>query len=415
MTNISSKLFNQQVMNSLKSLDSRISELQNETSTGLRTISASSDPILVSELNTGKELLSKFDRYLSNAVTANDRLKLADTVLQSVEPLLTRFSELNIQANTDTLNQSDRLAIKAEVDELRALLMDLANTKDHNDVAIFGGTIGEQTVFGYSDSGRVEYFGDQGNMTLKISDNKNVETSISGLDTFMNVQTSNGVKSVFDIIDNFSEALEMAESGTKDIEVDENSTLLRFQLVDRPVTVNFQIFYEGEAHNVEAKVVNGHLENLKTEIEKLGLGLRVNYESGNALSIATGSNSSAVLSDLVFDPLNNADGSLFKIDVGDKEFLQANQNMSQSLEDFNEAISHVSVKHATLGSKIQAVTTQTEILEQLKITVSEDVSQLQDADLAEVVTELKQLLLNKDAAQQVYAKLNQQTLFDFIR
>ena len=89
--------------------------------------------------------------------------------------------------------------------------------------------------------------------------------------------------------------------------------------------------------------------------------------------------------------------------------------MSQSLGDFNEAISHVSVKHATLGAKIQAVTTQTEILQQFKITVSEDVSELQDADLAEVVTELKQLLLNKDAAQQVYAKLNQQTLFDFIR
>jgi flagellar hook-associated protein 3 FlgL len=414
MTNISSKLFNQQVMNSLKSLDSRISELQNETSTGLRTISASADPILVSELNTGKELLSKFDRYLSNAEIANDRLKLADTVLQSVEPLLTRFSELNIQANTDTLNQSDRLAIKAEVDELRALLMDLANTKDHNDVAIFGGTIGEQAAFGYSDSGRVEYFGDQGNMTLKISDNKNVDTSISGLDTFMNVQTPNGLKSVFDIIDNFSVALEMAESGTKDIEVDENSTLLRFQLADHPAIVNFQIFHEGQAHHVEAKVVNGHLENLQTEIDRLGLGFEV-VTAGNAMSIATDGNSSATLSDLSFDPLDNSDVSLFKIDVGNKRFLQANENMSQSLGDFNAAISHVSVKHATLGAKIQAVTTQTEVLQQFKITVSEDVSELQDADLAEVVTELKQLLLNKDAAQQVYAKLNQQTLFDFIR
>ena len=414
MTNISSKLFNQQVMNSLKSLDSRISELQNETSTGLRTISASVDPILVSELNTGKELLSKFDRYLSNAETANDRLKLADTVLQSIEPLLTRFSELNIQANTDTLNQTDRIAIKAEVDELRTMLMDLVNTKDHNNVAIFGGTIGEQAAFGYSDSGRVEYFGDQGNMSLKISDNKNVDTSISGLGTFMNLQTSNGVKSVFDIIDNFSEALQMAESGTEDIEIGENSTLLRFQLADRPAIVNFQITYEDQTHNVEAKVVNGHLENLEAEIEKLGLGLTV-VADGNAMSIATGSNSSAVLSDLAFDPLGNSDVSLFKIDVGDKRFLQANVNMSQSLEDFNKAISHVSVKHATLGAKIQAVTTQTEILQQFKITVSEDVSELQDADLAEVVTELKQLLLNKDAAQQVYAKLNQQTLFDFIR
>ena len=189
---------------------------------------------------------------------------------------------------------------------------------------------------------------------------------------------------------------------------------MRFQLADRPATVNFQIFYEGQAHQVEAKVVNGHLENLQAEIEKLGLGLAV-VTTGNTMSIATDSTSSAVLSDLSFDPLNNSDVSLFKIDVGDKRFLQTNENMSQSLGDFNDAISHVSVKHATLGAKIQAVTTQTEILQQLKITVSEDVSQLQDADLAEVVTELKQLLLNKDAAQQVYAKLNQQTLFDFIR
>jgi flagellar hook-associated protein 3 FlgL len=414
MTNISSKLFNQQVMNSLKSLDRRISELQSETSTGLRTISASSDPILVSELNNGKELLSKFDRYLGNAETANDRLKLADTVLQSIEPLLTRFSELNIQANTDTLNQSDRLSIKAEVDELKTLLIDLVNTKDSNGVAIFGGTIGELSAFGYSDSGRVEYLGDQGNMSLKISDNKNVETSVSGLDTFMNVQTSNGIKSVFDIIENFSVALEMAGSGTKDIEVGGDPTLLQFQLADRPATVSFKIFHEGQEHNVEAKVVNGHLENLKAEIEELGLGLAV-ATTGNAMSITTESHTSAVLSNLVFDPLDNSETSLFKIKVGENEFLQANQNMSQSLEDFNEAISHVSVKHATLGAKIQAVNTQTEILRQFKMTVTEDVSKLQDADLTEVVTELKQLLLNKDAAQQVYAKLNQQTLFDFIR
>ena len=71
----------------------------------------------------------------------------------------------------------------------------------------------------------------------------------------------------------------------------------------------------------------------------------------------TDSNSSAVLSDLAFDPLDNSDISLFKIDVGEKVFLRANENMSLSLMDFNEAISHVSVKHATLGAKIQAVTT----------------------------------------------------------
>ena len=121
----------------------------------------------------------------------------------------------------------------------------------------------------------------------------------------MNVQTSNGVKSVFDIIDNFSEALEMAESGTKDIEVDENSTVLRFQLADRPAIVNFQIFYEGQAHHVRAKVVNGHLENLQAEIEQLGLGIAV-VTTKKAMSVATDNGSTAVLSDLAFDPLDNS-------------------------------------------------------------------------------------------------------------
>ena len=57
--------------------------------------------------------------------------------------------------------------------------------------------------------------------------------------------------------------------------VDQNSTLLRFQLADRPTIVNFQIFYEGQAHHVEAKVVNGHLENLQAEIECSGLDLQL--------------------------------------------------------------------------------------------------------------------------------------------
>ena len=83
----------------------------------------------------------------------------------------------------------------------------------------------------------------------------------------------------------------------------------------------------------------------------LGLGLAV-VTTGNAMSIATDSNSSAVLSDLSFDPLDNSDVSLFKIDVGDKRFLQANENMS-ILGDFNDAISHVSVKHATLELKFR--------------------------------------------------------------
>ena len=143
MANISSKLFNQQVMTSLKSLDDRISILQEQTSTGKKKLISSDDPVAVGKLNAGKELLTTFNRYLDNAQNASDRLGLADTALMSVEPILIRLSELNIQATNDTLNHQDRLAIRAEVEELKSFLLDIANSRDVNGVAIFGGTAGD--------------------------------------------------------------------------------------------------------------------------------------------------------------------------------------------------------------------------------------------------------------------------------
>jgi flagellar hook-associated protein 3 FlgL len=46
---------------------------------------------------------------------------------------------------------------------------------------------------------------------------------------------------------------------------------------------------------------------------------------------------------------------------------------------------------------------------------SEKVSDLGDADLAAIVTQIQSLLVNRDAAQQAYAKISQNTLFDFIQ
>jgi flagellar hook-associated protein 3 FlgL len=40
---------------------------------------------------------------------------------------------------------------------------------------------------------------------------------------------------------------------------------------------------------------------------------------------------------------------------------------------------------------------------------------LNDADLAKLVTDLQAQLTNREAAQQAFAKIGQQSLFDFIR
>ena len=49
------------------------------------------------------------------------------------------------------------------------------------------------------------------------------------------------------------------------------------------------------------------------------------------------------------------------------------------------------------------------------VLMDEDISKMEDADLAKLVTELQSKIVNRDAAQQAFVKIGQQSLFDFIR
>ena len=58
---------------------------------------------------------------------------------------------------------------------------------------------------------------------------------------------------------------------------------------------------------------------------------------------------------------------------------------------------------------------QADTIQARKLAVTRDISAMGDADLAKLVTELQAQLTNRDAAQQAFAKIGQQSLFDYIR
>ena len=58
---------------------------------------------------------------------------------------------------------------------------------------------------------------------------------------------------------------------------------------------------------------------------------------------------------------------------------------------------------------------QADVIQSRKLAVTKDISAMGDADLAKLVTELQAQLTNRDAAQQAFAKICQQSLFDYIR
>ena len=68
-----------------------------------------------------------------------------------------------------------------------------------------------------------------------------------------------------------------------------------------------------------------------------------------------------------------------------------------------------------MGAQLNKAELQKEAIDQRIMATSERVSDLGDADLAAIVTQIQSLLINRDAAQQAYAKISQNSLFDFLK
>ena len=98
-----------------------------------------------------------------------------------------------------------------------------------------------------------------------------------------------------------------------------------------------------------------------------------------------------------------------------QKMTDADQLVSSSIGNVQDAIDNLSLQRAYVGGQLSKAATQTDVVGARKLAVDKDVSRLGDADLAELVTDLQAQLTNLNAAQAAFAKIGQQSLFDYIR
>ena len=91
------------------------------------------------------------------------------------------------------------------------------------------------------------------------------------------------------------------------------------------------------------------------------------------------------------------------------------QLIASSVMDVKKATDHLSLQRAFLGAQINKAELQKDAIDQRIIATSERISDLGEADMAAIVTQIQSLLVNRDAAQQAYAKISQNSLFDFLK
>ena len=239
---ISTSQMQQQGVFSLLEQQAKLSKLQNQLATGKRMITPADDPAASARALDLEKSIGTLARYSENADRAEHRLQLEEAILDEVSTNLTRLRDLTLQANNATQDAAGRKMIGAEVDQILAHLVELANSSDGNGEHLFGGTRTKTEPF-IASGGQVTYHGDQGQRMNQVGPSRQIASTHSGHEVFMSIPGGNG-RYIATAGDNQGTVVVTDVEGA--------------QWMDPPQNARIEISYhEGEPASISASLISG--------------------------------------------------------------------------------------------------------------------------------------------------------------
>ena len=423
---ISNRLFNDQQISQFSKNMSDIQKIQSKISSGKNIVFASDDPVGAVELSGLKDVADRVDQFLKNANLALDRLHLMDSSLEGAKDIFIRCNELAVQASNDVLGVGDREAIALEFDELKKELLSISNIQDSGGSFIFAGFKSQTQPFQINSSGLIEYKGDRGVLNLNLSESRLVESTIDGATVFQDIVTSAGVSTdLFAAIDNVSRSIRTANSG---VEAAKAEGMAKVTLTNQnPGTYSFTITSGQKSHDFSLDITGSDLSDIATAVNAADLDITASLEDSNkTLKLVSDYGYDIEWSNVQIPSIDKSQQtptSFFTLQPIDS----ANSNIgnAQQIYDYDQSIAsrldelvviqnHLANQRAKVGARMNSVERQQDIMVERKVLVEKDVSELADADLSELVTELQSMMTSQEASQKAFVRISQLNLFDMI-
>lgn len=186
----STSAFYERSRTDMKDLREQAEALQTQLSSGKKMTRSSDDPVAASRLRSLSRVDALSSVDTSNADRANSDLSLADAAMSDMSTALIRAQELATQASTGTITDQQRQAIATELDQIHGNLVALANARDSNGHALFGGeSVGD--AYTLDASGNAVYAGTSSTDALPIGEGQTVTRSMTGPE-FLNFTDASG-------------------------------------------------------------------------------------------------------------------------------------------------------------------------------------------------------------------------------
>jgi len=387
-----------QFITALDSLESSLSQTQNQVSSGLAFTTPSQNPIAAGTVSNYNQVLAQSKQYTANGNSAQTGLQTEDTALTQVQNQLQSLRSLALEANSGTQTGEDLSAIAAQATQIQNTLLTIANTQDGNGQYIFSGFATQTQPFSLTATGAA-YAGDQGQQHVQIAAGQTVAAGDNGDVVFNQIKTGNGV---------FTTAANAGNTGSG---------------VIGAATVSGAAGYTGGTFSINFTAANTYnVENAANVVIGTGTytpGQTITY--GGAQIALSGQ---PAVGDS-FDVAASGNQSLFTTVQNLVTALQAGANSASSkpalnnaiagaLNNIDQAISQTSTVQANVGGRLNTITTQQSQATSQQTQLQQSISSLQSLDYASAITSLDSQNTTLSAAMQAYTLTQGLTLFKYI-
>jgi flagellar hook-associated protein 3 FlgL len=199
MMRIGTWQFHQSISLRMSRMQSEISDLQGQISTGKRILTPSDDPVGSQRLAQLQARSADSLQFRRNMDVANRNLALSDSAVDSMINRLMRAREITLTANNDSYSDSDRQSFAAELASLEREIFAIANTRDINGDYVFAGSNAMQPAFTRDLTGAAVWQGSAPMTAIPVSPDAAVVSREQGA-TLLTLETGTGRQSVFAIL-----------------------------------------------------------------------------------------------------------------------------------------------------------------------------------------------------------------------
>ena len=400
-------------------LNKEMKSIQSQVGSGKADLKLSENLHEIAKLSAAEEKIVETNQFMENSKRAKTELEFLDVALDRLQNLTVNLQELAVESANGTFSQKERENFINDVKMLKKEMLDVANQQDSFGNSLFGGLAGVEKPFKIDSSGKVSYQGSALAREVQVSPSLHVRQNFPGNAIFENINSGNTKISVFAVIDDFVESLksDLNSGNSSNLLSDGNSVDLVFPSSGSEAKIEFNLNTGGAVNKISSTIYGNDFSPIITQINNIS-GVSASLVEGNRIRLQS-TNENMQLTDLAisdYDPAKSYVGVIKDTSsstVIEKITENRLQNGSISTK-INDIFDTFSTARAEVGASSRRAQENETASQDILVTLEENVSDIRDADLASLLTQLEFLMTNKEAAQATFTRITSKSLFDFL-